>query len=81
MNNHLKINNKERVFGYRLQGQTRRPFCILKGEPKMKKLLIASIAVIACDAMFAAVWPRKAKVEDLPAEPIKCSIIGEIKAS
>ena len=44
----------------------------------MKKLITAGIAVIACVALCAAVWPRKAQVEDLPAEPVKTAVIGEI---
>lgn len=76
----LKINNQERVFGYRLQGRTRCPFCFLEGEPEMKKLLVASIAVAACAALCAAVWPRSIEVVDLPAEPIKPAVTAEIEA-
>ena len=76
----LKINNQERVFGYRLQGRTRCPFCFLEGEPEMKKLLVASIAVTAYVALCAAVWPRSIVVVDLPAEPIKTAVTAEIEA-
>ncbi|OPY56599.1 MAG: hypothetical protein A4E55_02010 [Pelotomaculum sp. PtaU1.Bin035] len=32
----------------------------------MKKQMITGIAVIACVALCAAVWPRSAEVGDLP---------------
>lgn len=46
----------------------------------MKKQIVAGIAVIACVALCAAVWPRNAEVESLPAEPIKAAVIAEIEA-
>jgi hypothetical protein len=45
----------------------------------MKKQIIAVIS-IACVALCAAVWPRSAKVEELPAEPIKTAVSAEIEA-
>lgn len=44
----------------------------------MKKQIITGMAVIACIALCAAVWPRNAEVEDLPIKPIKNAVIGEI---
>lgn len=44
----------------------------------MKKLISAVIAVIACIALCAAVWPRSAKVGDLPADPDKTAENAEI---
>lgn len=46
----------------------------------MKKHIITGIAIIACVALCAAVWPRNAEVEDLPAELIKPAVVTEIKA-
>ena len=47
----------------------------------MKKQIITGIAVIACVALCAAVWPRSVKwVEDLLTEPVKTAVIGEIEA-
>lgn len=46
----------------------------------MKKQIIAGIAIIACVALCAAVWPRSAEVEDLPAEPDKTAVNDEIEA-
>jgi len=46
----------------------------------MKKQIIAGIAVIACVAMCAAVWPRSAEVGDLLAEPIKTAVNAETDA-
>ena len=46
----------------------------------MKKLIIAGIAVIACVALCAAVWPRSAEVGVLPAEPVKIAVSAEIEA-
>jgi len=46
----------------------------------MKKQIITGIAITACVVLCAAVWPRSAEVEDLPAEPIKPAVIGEIGA-
>lgn len=46
----------------------------------MKKPIIAGIAVIACVALCAAVWPQNAEVEDLPAEPVKNTVNAEIEA-
>ncbi|HBV96663.1 MAG TPA: hypothetical protein DEF36_06430 [Desulfotomaculum sp.] len=47
----------------------------------MKKQIIAGIAIIACVALCAAVWPRSAEVEDLPVEPIKTAVTSEIEAN
>ena len=44
----------------------------------MKKLIIVVTGIIACVALCASVWPRNAEVEDLPAEPVKAAVIGEI---
>lgn len=46
----------------------------------MKKHIITGIAIIACVALCAAVWPRNAQVEDLSAEPVKAAVISEIEA-
>lgn len=46
----------------------------------MKKPIIAGIAVIACVALCAAVLPRSAEVEELPAEPLKAAVSTEIEA-
>lgn len=46
----------------------------------MKKQIIAGIAVIACVAMCAAVWPRSAEVGYLPAEPVNTAVIAETEA-
>ena len=46
----------------------------------MKKQILAGITVIACVALCAAVWPRSAEVEDLPAEPVKTAVTAEIEA-
>lgn len=46
----------------------------------MKKRIIAGIAVTACVALYAAVWPRNANVVDLPAVPDKTAVTDEIKA-
>ena len=46
----------------------------------MKKQIFIGIAIIACIALCAAVWPRSAVVEDLPAESIKLAINAKIKA-
>ena len=46
----------------------------------MKKQIIVGIAVVACDAMCAAVWPRSAEVGDLPAEPVKTAVNAETEA-
>lgn len=40
----------------------------------------AGIAIIACVALCAAVWPWSAEVEDLPAEPVKTAVSAEIEA-
>jgi len=45
----------------------------------MKKQIMARIAIIACVALCAAVWPRSAEVEDLPAEPVKTAVNAEIE--
>lgn len=46
----------------------------------MKKQIIVGIAVIACVALCAAVWPRSAEVKDLPAKPVKTAVTAEIEA-
>ncbi|OPY55983.1 MAG: hypothetical protein A4E55_02304 [Pelotomaculum sp. PtaU1.Bin035] len=46
----------------------------------MKRLFIASIVVIACVALCAAVWPRNAEVGDLPAESAETAVNDEIEA-
>lgn len=46
----------------------------------MKKQIIAGIAVIACVALCAAVWPRSAEMVDLPAEPTKTVITAEFES-
>lgn len=46
----------------------------------LKKQIIVGIAVIACAALCAVVWPRTAEVRDLPAEPVKAAVIAEIEA-
>jgi len=46
----------------------------------MKKQIIAGIALIACAALCAAVWPQSAEVGDLPAEPVKAAVTAEIEA-
>lgn len=46
----------------------------------MKKQIIAGIAAIACIALCAAVWPRSAEVEELPAEPTTNAVNAEIEA-
>lgn len=45
----------------------------------MRKI-IASVILTACVALCAAVWPRNAGVEDLPAEPAKIAVTAEIEA-
>lgn len=45
----------------------------------MKKHIIIGIAIIACVALCAAVWPSIAEVEDLPAEFVKTTVIAEIR--
>lgn len=46
----------------------------------MKRIIMAGIAVIACVALCAVVWPRGADVEDLPAEPVKAIASAEFEA-
>lgn len=46
----------------------------------MKKRIITVIAIIACAALCAAVWPRSAEVGDLPAKPVKPTVNAEIEA-
>jgi len=46
----------------------------------MKKHIIIEIALIACVALCAVVWPRSAEVEELPAEPVKNAVTAEIEA-
>ena len=45
----------------------------------MKKIT-TGIAVIACVALCAAVWPRSAEVGDLPTEPVNTAVTAEIEA-
>lgn len=40
----------------------------------MKKQITAGIALVASSALCAAVWPRSAEVESLPAEPVKTAV-------
>ncbi|MFZ5944441.1 MAG: DUF6550 family protein [Bacillota bacterium] len=42
--------------------------------------MTAGIAVIACVALCATVWPRSAEVGDLPTEPVKTAVTTEIEA-
>ncbi len=54
---------------------------VAEGEVvQMKKKIITGIVIAACVALCAAVWPRSAKVEDLPTEPEKAAVIAEIGA-
>ena len=46
----------------------------------MKKQIIAVIALTACVALCAAVWPRSTEVEESPAEPVKAAVTAEIEA-
>ena len=46
----------------------------------MKKQITIGIGIIACVALCAAVWPRRAEVEDLPAEPVKSDVTAEREA-
>lgn len=46
----------------------------------MKKQIIVGIAIAACVVLCAAVWPRSAEVEDIPAEPVKIAVTAEIAA-
>lgn len=46
----------------------------------MKKQIIAGIAVAACVALCAAVWPQSAEVKDLPAEPEKAAVTTKFEA-
>ena len=46
----------------------------------MRNQIIAGIGIIACVALCAAVLPRSAEVEDLPAEPIKNAVSAEMEA-
>ncbi len=46
----------------------------------MKKQIIAGIGFVTCVALCAAVWPRSAEVESLPAEQIINATIAEIEA-
>lgn len=46
----------------------------------MKKQIVSGIAVTACVALCAAVWPRSTKVENLPVEPLKTIVNAEIEA-
>lgn len=46
----------------------------------MKKKIIAGLAVVVCVALCAAVWPRSAVVEELPAESVKATVNAGIEA-
>jgi hypothetical protein len=46
----------------------------------MEKRIITGIGIIACVALCAAVWPQRAEVGDLPAEPVKNAVTAEIEA-
>jgi hypothetical protein len=46
----------------------------------MKKQIIAGIVVIACVALYIAVWPRSAEVGDLSAETVKPAVTDESAA-
>ena len=46
----------------------------------MKKHIITGIAIAACVALCAAVWPRSAEVGNLPAEPVKNAVIVNVEA-
>lgn len=46
----------------------------------MKKHIIAGMSIIACVALCATTWQQSAKVEDLPAEPVKTAVSAEIEA-
>ncbi|MFA5637700.1 MAG: hypothetical protein WCY49_03340 [Anaerovoracaceae bacterium] len=45
-----------------------------------KKQIIAGIAITPCVALCAALWLRSARVEPLPAEPVKTAVGDEIEA-
>ena len=45
----------------------------------MKKKFIVGIAILACVALCAAVWPRSVEVGDLPAEPDKTAVNAELR--
>lgn len=45
----------------------------------MKKLIITGIAIIACIALCASVWPWSAEVKDLSAEAVKTAVTAGIK--
>ena len=46
----------------------------------MRKKIIAGIGIIAGVALCAAVWPRSAEMEGLPAEPLIPAVNAEIEA-
>lgn len=46
----------------------------------MKKLITVGIGIIACVAMYAAVWPLSAEIGDLLAEPSKTAVNAESEA-
>jgi outer membrane biosynthesis protein TonB len=46
----------------------------------MKKLITAGISIIACAALCAAVRPRSAEVQSLPAELVKSAVNAKIEA-
>ncbi|MCG9967077.1 hypothetical protein L9W92_03280 [Pelotomaculum terephthalicicum JT] len=46
---------------------------LLKGDGQMKKQIITGIAVIACVALCAAVWPQSAAVGKFPPSRLKPS--------
>lgn len=45
----------------------------------MKKQISIGIAIIACVALCAAVWPRSVEGGKVPAEPVKPAVIAEIE--
>lgn len=47
----------------------------------MKKIIITSIAITACVAMYAAVWPRNAGDEAMPVTPEKPAMSAEVEAT
>lgn len=46
----------------------------------MKKQIISGIGIIACVALCANLWQLSTEVKELPAEPIKNAVFGEIEA-
>lgn len=45
----------------------------------MKKQIAIEIGIIACAALYAAVWPRSAKDGKVPAEPLKPAVNAEVE--